>query len=194
MVKAVRVEHVIEIPEGVELKLDGKKVTIKGKLGSVVNDFSHAKTISIEHKKKEKQIVISADFPKKNEMSTVSTLKFIIHNAFKGVTKGYTYKMKLVYAHFPITVVAPKKGSYDILIKNFIGERGPRMAKSLPGVEVTANKEEVILKGCDKAAVGQTAANIQKATRIRFKDARVFQDGIFVYEKSCGEDSFWKIK
>jgi large subunit ribosomal protein L6 len=114
-------------------------------------------------------------------------------NSFDGVTKGYTYKMKIAYSHFPITVDTDGE---KILIKNFIGERSPRItykAGSHP-VDIKSTKEDVVISGIDKEEVGQTAANIQRICRIRHKDKRIFQDGIYVYEKLLGDQVFWKIK
>ena len=107
--------------------------------------------------------------------------------------KGFTFKMKIAYSHFPITV---DTDGNKILIKNFIGERNPRIthkAGSHP-IDVKATKEDVVISGIDKEEVGQTAANIQKTCRIRHKDKRIFQDGIYVYEKYLGDDLFWKLK
>ena len=56
----------------------------------------------------------------------------------------------------------------------------------MPGVKVEVTKEDVIVKGIDIEAVGQTAANIEQATKIKEKDLRVFLDGIYIYEKQVG--------
>jgi large subunit ribosomal protein L6 len=81
-----------------------------------------------------------------------------------------------------------------VLIKNFLGERSPRVTWSLPGVKVTPTKEEVTVSGADKDAVGETTALIQKKCRIRNKDDRTFQDGVYVYKKALGTKVFWEIK
>ena len=193
MVKYVRIDEELEIPKGIVCKINEKKViSVKGKLGEMTKDFGHAKKIDIQIVGN--KVLLHADFPRKNTVALTSTLKNILNNMFLGVEKGYEYRMKIVYSHFPITLEPPKKGSDVILIKNFLGERAPRITHSIGDVKIIANKEEVIVSGTDKELVGQTCANIQKRCRIKNKDKRVFQDGIYVYEKLLGNDQLWVIK
>ena len=113
----------------------------------------------------------------------LGTVASHIKNMIIGVTQGYTYKMKMIYAHFPMSV---RVEGDRVLIENFGGERAPRVAKVMPGVKVVVKGEDVYVMGIDKEAVGQTAANIQLATRVKDKDPRVFLDGIYVEEKRVG--------
>jgi len=110
----------------------------------------------------------------------VGTLAAHISNMIVGVTKGYEYKMKVVYSHFPIQL---KSASDELVINNFLGERKSRSAKVLDGAKIEIGKDEVMVKGIDKERVGQTMANIEQATRVRGFDIRVFQDGIYLVEK-----------
>ncbi|MCP4761734.1 MAG: 50S ribosomal protein L6 [archaeon] len=140
------------------------------------------------------EIFFSAYFARKSTVAKLGTSKSLIQSAITGVTHGYSYKMKIAYSHFPITVEVPKN-SDEILIKNFLGERNPRYTvKAAKNIDIKANKEDVVVSGIDKEAVGQTAANIQKRCRIRQKDHRRFQDGIWLYEKYAGEELIWKLK
>jgi large subunit ribosomal protein L6 len=68
-------------------------------------------------------------------------------------------------------------------IHNFYGEKVPRKAKILEGVDVDLQKDQVIVSGIDKESVGQTASNIQNATKVKGRDTRIFQDGIYVVSK-----------
>ena len=80
-----------------------------------------------------------------------------------GVTKGYEYHMRLVYAHFPININIPNDHK-SIEIRNYIGERQIRRIKMLEGVEIfrgTDVKDEIIIKGNDVDLVSQCAALIQ---------------------------------
>ena len=106
-----------------------------------------------------------------------------------GVIHGVTYKMKVVFAHFPPNV---KVEGDRLIVENFYGEKAPRSAKILKGVTVTVQGDDVILEGIDVETVGQTAANIQHSTKLRRKDPRKFHDGIYVYEKQLGEQH-WTI-
>ena len=101
----------------------------------------------------------------------------------KGVTKGYTFKLKIVFSHFPLTV---KLVSDYLTIANFTGERNPRKVKIIGNTKVMIKGEDIIVQGINLEHVSQTAANIQNATKIRNKDPRVFLDGIYVFETHEG--------
>jgi len=88
--------------------------------------------------------------------------------------------MKVVYAHFPINVSVEGK---LVVIKNFAGEKTPRHAHIFGDVKVDVKGQDIVLKGLDREEVGQTAANIETATKIRRKDIRVFQDGVYITSK-----------
>ena len=108
-----------------------------------------------------------------------------LRNMNKGLSEGFEYRLKAVYSHFPMTLKV--EGSV-LTINNLFGERVPRKAE-LPWTpaEVTVkveNKTEVVVTGADKEKVGQTSANIERACRIRGRDRRVFQDGIYIVEKA----------
>ena len=191
--KYVSVDDELEIPEDISIDISPLKlITIKGKKGSISKDFGHAKSIDVF--KEGNKICFHADFPRKKQMALIGTLKNVLNNLILGIQNEYTYKMKIVYSHFPITLVPPKGNSKEILIKNFIGERAPRVTYAIGDVKIKANKEEVIVSGLDREAVGQTCANIQLKCRIKEKDKRVFQDGIYVYEKLLGDKQLWVIK
>ena len=100
----------------------------------------------------------------------------------KGATKGFEYKMKTVFSHFPI------KTSVDgnnFVIQNFLGERSARRAEILDGVNIEIKGEEITVRGVDKEKVGQTVANIERATLVKNRDIRVFQDGIYKIVKGA---------
>ena len=100
----------------------------------------------------------------------------------KGVTDGFTYTLKALYSHFPMTLAV--QGN-KLIVNNYFGERVPRSANILAGVDVKVqNKTEVVVTGIDKEAVGQTAANIERSTTVKKRDRRVFQDGIYLIEKA----------
>lgn len=178
--RAIETVTTVEIPEGVEGMLEGRIVTIKGEKGELVRDFSHAPiNIQLEGK----TVTVQASWPRKKEAALVGTVRSHIQNMIKGVTKGFTYKLKIVFSHFPITVKIIGK---TLTIENFTGERSPRKAKIMGDSKVTVKGDDIIVQGINLEDVSQTAANIQNATKIRNKDPRVFLDGIYVYEKQEG--------
>jgi len=177
MMAVTIVENFVEIPDGLDLKLDGKRVTVSGEKGEVVRDFGHTRPkLALEGNR----LRVWAMNPKKREASLVNTISTHVRNMIKGVTQGFTYKLKIVFVHFPVTVRV--QGS-KVTIQNFIGERRPREADIMGSARVSVKGDDVIVEGVDIEDVGQTAANIQRATKIRRKDLRKFLDGIYVYSK-----------
>ena len=178
--RAIETVKTVEIPDGVEGMLDGRLVTIKGEKGELTRDFSHAPiTIQLDGK----TVTVQASWPRKKEAALVGTVRSHIQNMIKGVTTGFTYKLKIVFSHFPITVKIIGK---TLTIENFIGERNPRKAKIMGDTTVIIKGDDIIVQGINLEDVSQTAANIQNATKIRNKDPRVFLDGIYVYEQHEG--------
>lgn len=174
------ISKTIQVPDDVEFNLDGKTISFKGAKGSLKRDFSYA-PIAIDGDGK--NIRIWAKWPRKKEAALVGTIYSHINNMITGVTKGYSYKLKIVFSHFPISVKVQDKA---VLIENFTGERRPRRVKTLGDVKVKIEPEDIIVEGIDLEDVSQTAANIEQATRVRRKDPRVFLDGIYVYERNEG--------
>lgn len=167
----------VEIPEGVEVSIDGPQVTVKGPKGNLSRRLSYPE---IEITKEDSYLVVNSRLDRKQQRAMVGTLAAHVSNMISGVTNGFTYKMKVVYSHFPIQL---KASPGELVINNFLGERKARSAKILDGVLVDVLKDEVVVTGIDKESVGQTMANIEQATRVRGFDIRVFQDGVYLVEK-----------
>lgn len=173
------VEKKIKPPEGVEVKVDGKAVEVKGPLGTLREDLTH---MPVEISFDNEEIAIRVFWPRKRIAALVGTAASLIQNMIAGVTKGFTYKLQVVHAHFPMTVKVDESRR-TVLIENFMGERTPRIAKIEGDAEVKASGDEITVKGISLGSVSQTAANIETATKVKKKDQRVFLDGIYVYEK-----------
>jgi len=161
-----KIREEVELPEGVEAKLSGKTVEISGRKGVLKRTFDFQ---GVDIRQEGRTIAIETTSGRRRQRSAVGTIKSHLLNMIKGVTEGFRYKLRVVYAHFPITV---KVEDGRVLIHNFLGERSPRVAG-----------DEVIVEGIDKEEVGQTAFNIEQATYIKRRDPRVFQDGIYIVEK-----------
>ena len=172
------VERVVSIPSGVSVTMDGTVLHVKGPKGNLQRDMWYP---SIEITIGSEDVRFTTESQKKSVTSMVGTLASHCSNMCTGVTKGYLYSMKVVYAHFPIQL---KVQGDRLEIVNFIGEKYPRTARILPGTTVKIGTDEVTVTGIDKEVVGSTAANIERATRIRDRDPRVFQDGIYIVSRS----------
>jgi large subunit ribosomal protein L6 len=167
----------ITIPEGVTTTLDNKVITINGEKGELSRTFSHPKiNIQINGNTIE---IISKNVRRK-EKALIGTFAAHIKNMIKGVTEGFEYKMKTVFSHFPIKTSVDGN---EFIIQNFLGERSARRAKILEGVTVEVQDDDVTVQGFDKEKVGQTVANIERATLVKKRDVRVFQDGVYRISK-----------
>ncbi len=177
MVLAANIKEEIEIPEGVDVTI-GDDVNVKGPQGEISRKFTYP---NISMKKENDKIVLETSFPKKKDKSMIGTTRAHINNMIIGVTDGFTYHMKIVFAHFPMTV---KVGGDKVNIDNFLGERHPRTAKIVGSAKVNVKGDEVTITGVNKEDVGQTMANLEQATKIKGRDPRVFQDGIYLIDKA----------
>jgi large subunit ribosomal protein L9e len=130
-----------------------------------------------------KYIRVDLWFANRKQLACVRTVCSHIENMFVGVTKGFLYKMRFVYSHFPINVSLAGR---TVEIRNFLGEKRVRKVELCEGVEYVRTsdvKDQIELSGNDIALVSLTAARIQQATNVRNKDLRKFLDGIYVSEK-----------
>ncbi|KYK23953.1 50S ribosomal protein L6 [Thermoplasmatales archaeon SM1-50] len=178
MEKKVTIKEELKIPEGAQITIKGKNVHVKGPKGAISKILSHPKLLlKVEGKVVQ---ISSKESPRRKEKALMGTFKAQIRNMIKGVTQGYECKMKTVFSHFPIKNSV--EGNY-LVIQNFLGERFPRRAEILKDVKVEVKGEHIILTAIDKDKVGQTAANIERATRVKNRDVRVFQDGIYIVKR-----------
>ncbi len=168
----------IEIPSGTQVSVDNEFVMIKGKLGSTKKKFNR-KFTSV---KVEGSSVIIEGSKIKSIQRRASTAEHafanILGDSMKLVNEGMEEKMKIVYAHFPMSVEVKDK---EISIKNIFGEKVPRKTSIVGDTKVEIKGQDVTVKGIDRYDVGQTVANIRKACAARGNDTRVFQDGIYVF-------------
>ncbi|KAK6529311.1 60S ribosomal protein L9B [Arthrobotrys megalospora] len=178
----------LTIPEGVTVNIKARVVTVTGPRGKLVRDFKHI-NISFTQRPGKPVIDISLHHGNRKNIAALRTVKSIVENMITGVTKGFKYKMRYVYAHFPINVGVSKNGEsglYEVEIRNFIGEKIVRRVTMHEGVDVEQSKnvkDELVLSGNSLENVSQSAADIQQICRVRNKDIRKFLDGLYVSEK-----------
>ena len=168
----------MQIPDGVSVEVVGNIVKISGPKGTITKKLPLVKGVKIEMK--DNKIVVSSEVDRRKYRAIVGALIAHIRNCIKGVQEGYTYKLKICFSHFPITVKVEKG---RVIIQNFLGERKPRVAKIVGNAEVKIEGPIITVTGIDLDEVSQTAGNIEVATRIVGYDRRKFQDGIFIISK-----------
>ena len=168
----------IEIPEGIETEITENALKIRGPEGEVEKKFN---TNNLEFKKEDNKIIIGNKKATKKEKKLMNTIASHIKNMIKGVQEKFEYQLKICFSHFPISIEIKEKES---VIKNFLGEKLPRKTKILEGVEVEVDNSIIKVRSVNKELAGQVAANFETATKIRKKDKRVFQDGIFIINKA----------
>ncbi|GAA5872974.1 hypothetical protein JCM3774_004889 [Rhodotorula dairenensis] len=186
--KQIYKEEELEIPEGVTVAVKARIVTVTGPRGTLQKDLQHTnmsirvlapsdKAVKPVHKVK---LVVWHGARK--HVACLRTVRSIIENMVTGVRYGFAYKMRLVYAHFPINVIiADDKKSVEI--RNFLGEKRVRNIQLLDGVTISESKnqkDEIVIEGNDIQMVSQSAADIHGSTLVKNKDIRKFLDGIYV--------------
>jgi len=178
----MRIHKVVEevaVAKGLTADFKDNVLTIKGAKGTVSRKFFHPRVrMAITGGK----ITVEAREVSRREKALVGTWAAHSRNMMRGVTEPFVYTMKAVYAHFPIKIQV--KGQ-ELLMENFLGEHHPRRASILGDTKVVIKGQELELSGTVLELVGQTAANIENATRVRNRDPRVFQDGIFITGKGA---------
>ncbi len=173
----VLMEKIIEFPENVDIKIDGKLVIVKGAKGELSRDFGNPKyDTSVLFEKKGNSVEIKYG-DKKAFRAMAGTIEAHLKNMTLGVTEGFQYKMKIIYSHFPVSVTVKDD---ELHVKNFLGEKGARIAKITKGCTVKVDKEEITLTGVNIETLGQTAQRIEQICRLSGRDRRIFQDGIYL--------------
>ena len=167
---------------------------VKGPRGSLVRDFRHlAVDMFLEEQAANEEtgapaqtvLRVECHFGKKKRLAAIRTACSHVQNMITGVTKGFEYKMRLVYAHFPINVNIEGKGTV-VELRNFLGEKRVRVVKMLPGVTIersAAVKDELILTGNDIENVSRSSALIHQVCLVKDKDIRKFLDGVYLSER-----------
>ncbi|KAG9510086.1 60S ribosomal protein L9, partial [Fragariocoptes setiger] len=174
----------VTIPESVKVSVKNSVVTVVGPRGTLKRSFAHAK-LQLEMVNKRK-LRVQKWFGNRRQLAVVRTVCSHVQNMIKGVTKGFLYKMRSVYAHFPINVTT-SEGDTLVEIRNFLGEKALRRVRMLPGVKCvnsTAQKDELVLQGNDVEAVSRSCALIAQSTTVKNKDIRKFLDGVYVSERT----------
>lgn len=172
------ISYKVDLPQGITFEMnDTGLIKVKGAKGEAERRLLHP-LVSI--KKAGDSITLVTKSSKKKSKRMINSYHAHVMNLLRGAQEAFVYKLKICSGHFPMTV---KQEGEKIVVSNFLGEKIPRQAKVLPGVKVKIDKEVITVESANVESAGQTAANIETATRIKGRDRRVFQDGIYITEK-----------
>ncbi|KAH7929410.1 ribosomal protein L6 [Leucogyrophana mollusca] len=177
----------LDIPSGVTVEIKSRLIKVTGPRGTLTKNVRHIDMdIRVVKTGKGHKVTLAVWQGGRKHVACLNTIRSLINNMVTGVTKGFLYKMRAVYAHFPINAIIQEQGS-AVEIRNFLGEKTVRHVKMLNGVTVSeskAQKDELIIEGNDIENVSQSAASIQGVCRVRNKDIRKFLDGIYVSDRT----------
>ncbi|KAG9155460.1 hypothetical protein Leryth_009895 [Lithospermum erythrorhizon] len=189
MVKTILSSETMDIPEGVTIKVKAKVISVTGPRGTLTRNFKHLnldfQLIKDEEEAGKLKLKVDAWFGARKTTAAIRTALSHVDNLITGVTKGYRYKMRFVYAHFPINA-SISGNNRAIEIRNFLGEKKVRKVDMLEGVSVVRSekvKDELVLEGNDIELVSRSCALINQKCHVKNKDIRKFLDGIYVSEK-----------
>ncbi|MDD3159696.1 MAG: 50S ribosomal protein L6 [Candidatus ainarchaeum sp.] len=173
-----KIIYTVKIPQGVTIKLDkDNTVTLSSSKGQIMRCFKHYRA---ELKQKDNSIIVQG---KPNDRKTIDIVRTIVShlkNMSEGLLFGYKYDLQIVYSHFPMTAEVNGK---KVIVKNFLGEKFARESKIVGDTKVVIKGHDVSVSGYNLEEVSQTSTNIELATKVRGRDIRRFQDGIYLASK-----------
>jgi len=170
----------IEIPEGVKVSYNDGLLDITGPNGNIQREF---KNPFLTMEVKDSKVVISTPEKRKKIKALLGTWTSHTKNMISSAENMWEAKLRVVYSHFPMKIKYDDKES-RVVIENFLGGRSMRYAKIRGNVKIDIKGNDVIVTGMNKEEVGQAAANIEQATRVRGFDKRIFQDGCHLVQKT----------
>ncbi|MEN1968950.1 50S ribosomal protein L6 [Lentibacillus sp. N15] len=141
----------IQIPDGVEVKLDGNHITVKGAKGELSRNFSSEMKVVIA----DNVITVERPSDHKDHRALHGTTRSLIANMVEGVSKGFEKGLEIIGVGYR----AQKQGNK--LVVN-AGYSHPVEIEPQDGIEIDVPKNtQVVVKGIDKELVGAVASNIR---------------------------------
>jgi len=161
----------IVVPQGVDVTAGAETISVKGSLGTLVRPVSPLVSV----KKEDGKLTFVANDESQEADAMSGTMRALVANMVSGVTKGFEKKLNLVGVGFRAQAAGSK-------LNLQIGFSHP-VSKDMPaGVKVeTPSQTEIVIKGFDRQAVGQVAAEVRalrppepyKGKGIRYADEKV---------------------
>ena len=182
--KTLKNSESVKIPEGVTVEVKHRQIRVRGPRGELKRDFNHVRADI--YKPDANTVTVAINFAKGKQGSSIRSVCSHIENMITGVTKGFLYKMRFVYAHFPINLNIVQDGK-ACEIRNFLGEKVTRKVQLREGVSIVRSedvKDEIQLSGNNIENVSNSCALIHQSCLVKKKDIRKFLDGIYVSEKT----------
>jgi large subunit ribosomal protein L6 len=161
----------VNIPNGVDVKLEGNNVTVKGKAGQLSFDFNSAISVAIN----DNVIQMQWDKDDKNATAQAGTARAIVNNMVTGVSAGFEKKLTLIGVGY-------RAQAKDNVLNLSLGFSHPVDFQVPAGVTIeTPTQTEIVVRGNDKQQVGQVAAKIRdfrppepyKGKGVRYSDENV---------------------
>eukprot|EP00796_Vickermania_ingenoplastis_P010044 gene10044-7019_t len=175
----------LDIPENVTVSVSNRTVVVKGPRGTLKKDLRHLQ-LDFRVDSVKRQFMAIRWFGTKIPIATLNTALAHVKNMITGVTKGFRFKVRCAYAHFPINVSVEGQ---KVEIRNFLGEKRVRRLDVPASVKVSQTdpskvKDEIVFDGSDLEEVSRQAALMHQLCLVRNKDIRKFLDGIYVQTKT----------
>ncbi|MCF0125267.1 MAG: 50S ribosomal protein L6 [Clostridia bacterium] len=141
----------VTVPDGVEVKLDGNHITVKGPKGTLEREIH--KNISVEMADKEIKVTRKDDEPANRSLHGLT--RTLINNMIEGVTKEFTRELQINGVGYRVA----KQGNNLNLT---LGYSHPVIFEAPAGITFDVpNSNTIIVRGIDKELVGQTAAEVR---------------------------------
>lgn len=141
----------IPVPAGVEAKVDGHTVTVKGKLGELTQTFKELVNIAVEGE----EILVTRVDDSREARAMHGLVRTLIHNMVVGVSEGYERKLEIVGVGYRALL----KGKN---LELSLGYSHPVIVEPEEGITFEAPEAtKITVKGIDKQRVGQVAAEIR---------------------------------
>lgn len=141
----------VELPSGVEVKLDGQRVTVKGGKGALEHEIHGA----VEMKQENNVLTFLPRDGSKSALALTGTTRSLVNNMVTGVSAGFEKKLQLVGVGYRAQAQGKK-------LNLTLGFSHPVDHEIPEGISIeTPSQTEIVIKGIDKQAVGQVAAEIR---------------------------------
>ena len=157
----------VEVPQGVKVDVErvgpyDYRVVVQGPLGRIEKVY---RNIPVVIRVEDGRVVFEVFNARKREYAMLGLFKGLFRNLFLGVTRGWRYRVKVIYTHFPMIVKVERN---NVVIENFLGRKSKIVVPIPEGVKVQVmGREDVIVEGVDRDVVSRFAWELEAATELR---------------------------